>query len=201
MIEYIHNIFIVNSFAFGKRIAYDVVEQKHKKKDNEIVQNFLVKIYKEAGENVSLTNHTIVTNSSKWNSVCQKDSFFNDIKLIKKSDVFIEYIKYNNKLNRSDIVAFVLLMEEKMMFRDIDIDEFIKELSLLYMERYNKQLFDIFMYIDSTPVFQNNIVQYEDIIFDRIMSSEDGYQKLRFLNEEINKNIKNKLSTQCHTNL
>ena len=94
-----------------------------------------------------------------------------------------------------------LLIEEKMMFRDIDIDEFIKELSLLYMERYNKQLFDIFMYIDSNPVFQNNIVQYEDIIFDRIMSSEDGYQKLRFLIEEINKNIKNKLSTQCHTNL
>lgn len=183
--EYIHNIFIVNSFDFGKRVAYDLVEQKNKKRNNENVREFLVKIYKEAGKEVSLTNHTIVTNSAKWISVCQKDSFFDDIKIIKKQEVFIEYIKYNNKLKRNDVLAFVLLMHEKQNIIDADIDDFIEQLNVKYKAKFNKKLFDDFMYIDSKPTFKGKMAQYEDIIFDRIMSSENGYQKIKFIIGEL----------------
>lgn len=194
--KFIHNIFIANSFKFGKRIAFDLVIEKEKSEDeleqSNKIQSLLVKIYDEVGKEAVITTHTIVTNSRKWHSVCREDSFFKDVELIKDENQFIDYIKMNNTLPRSIVTAIVVvLLNRKNASGDTNVEEVVNTIAHNYKIQYSKELYDcesLFSDGDNDKMKDyDHIFRYPSIIVDRILSARDGFEKFKFIQLEIDK--------------
>lgn len=184
---YVHNIFITNSFKDGRRIGYDLVLfQKNNEKNNESVKNFTVDIFNIAGIDAAITIHSIITESHSWKSVVEKDSFFKDIKIVESKENFIQYVKCNNHLTKSDIMALIILYKrENNIFNNNDeaILELIKN---AYKQEFNEEIFSEPVTDDNEMVFPENIKDYVNIITDRILSAKDGFAKLKFIINELN---------------
>lgn len=182
--SFMHNIFIANSFREGKRIAYDLVISKNGSKNvnlaDETVRNFVLNLYDVIGDNVAITTHSIVTNSPKWISVVNKDSFFKDIKLIKNSDEFIELVKYNNILKKSDVLALIKLYRYTKNINYGDIENDLKYVDENYFDLNGEHIYQNCIYDDNSDI-NLNIKEYADIICDRILSSKDGFLKYKFV--------------------
>lgn len=190
--KFIHNIFIANSFKFGKRIAFDLVLEKEKGEDeleqSNKIQSLLVRIYDDVGKEAVITTHTIITSSRKWHSVCMEDSFFKDVELIKDEDQFINYIKMNNTLTRSIVTAIVVvLLSHKKVDGDTNVEDVVNRIANNYKIQYGKELYDrecLFSDSDKMKDY-DHIFKYPTIILDRVLSAKDGFEKFKFIQSEI----------------
>lgn len=100
-----HYILISSSYTLGKRIAmHRVLEGDGKDEVGDLFANILF----ECGDDVSVSTHLIETDSKEWNSVVQKDKFFDNIKLIQSVDEFIKLIKDDRKLIGLDVAKYIL---------------------------------------------------------------------------------------------
>lgn len=101
-----HFIFMSSSYSLGTRIALDfIVEeasiQEELKKD-------LDRIITKCGRDVSISTHMIQATDETWESVCDADHFFKDVKVIESVDKFIKLIQKDRKLEGIDIAKYIL---------------------------------------------------------------------------------------------
>lgn len=101
-----HFIFMSSSYSLGTRIALDfIVEeasiQEELKKDLDI-------IIKECERDVSISTHMIQAERKDWESVCEADHFFKDVKVIETLEKFIKLIQQDRKLEGIDIAKYIL---------------------------------------------------------------------------------------------
>lgn len=101
-----HFIFMSSSYSLGTRIALDYIV-----KDDDIQEKLkknLDRIIEECGRDVSISTHMIQANSEEWQSVCDADHFFKDVKVIENLDKFIKLIKRDRTLEGIDVAKYIL---------------------------------------------------------------------------------------------
>lgn len=184
---YVHNIFITNSFKDGRRIGYDlVIYQKNNEENNESVKNFTIEIFKIAGREAAITIHSIITEAHSWKSVVEKDSFFKDIKIVDSKADFIKYVICNNHLTKSDIMALIILYKRENNILNNNDEAILELIKNAYKQEFNEEMFSEPVTDDNEMVFPENIKDYVNIIIDRILSTKDGFAKLKFIINELN---------------
>ena len=188
---YVHNIFITNSYKDGRRIGYDLVLPRENIK-NDIMKevdkkatSFITEIFNEAGKDAVVTAHSIITESPKWKSVVKKDSFFQDIKIVDSKADFIKYVICNNHLIKSDIMALIILYKRENNILNNNDEAILELIKNAYKQEFNEEIFSGPVTDDNEMVFPENIKDYVNIIFDRILSAKDGFAKLKFILNEL----------------
>ena len=101
-----HFIFMSSSYSLGTRIALDYIVtdesvQKQLEKD-------LNKIIEECGRDVSISTHMIQTEDETWESVCEADHFFKDVKVVENLYKFIKLIQKDRTLLGIDVAKYIL---------------------------------------------------------------------------------------------
>ncbi|MDF9540375.1 DUF4065 domain-containing protein [Bacillus cereus] len=100
-----HFIAIMSHYSTGRRIAWHYSDEF--KLDKEVIQTFLKRVRKKCGE-VQLGIHKLATESTRWDSVTQKDSFFKDVYQTRDVDVFIDMVVQDQELSATDVSKFIL---------------------------------------------------------------------------------------------
>ena len=109
-----------------------------------------------------------------------------NLRVVESKENFIQYVKCNNHLTKSDIMALIILYKrENNIFNNNDeaILELIKN---AYKQEFNEEIFSEPVTDDNEMVFPENIKDYVNIITDRILSAKDGFAKLKFIINELN---------------
>ena len=185
---------MANDFKSGRRIAYDYVIDRRENDiatDNEsLARDMLIEIYNQVGCDVSLTLHNIATNSDKWYSVVKKDTFFNDVIIYKKKDKFVEVLKENQILCRYDIKLLTALMLYVDFKKDTDwimenVDKCVNAIKDRYFNCYKESLFKE-CNSDNDIVENFNLTQYSSIIIERVISTQNGFDKYKFIKTVLN---------------
>lgn len=101
-----HFIFLSSSYSLGTRIALDYIVTDMSVQDE--VKKHLDKIIEQCGNDVSISTHMIQADDEKWESVCNADHFFKDIKVVENVNEFIELIQKDRKLQGIDIAKYIL---------------------------------------------------------------------------------------------
>lgn len=101
-----HCIIMSSSYTEGTRIAIDYCLK------NDYAKKTLIKKIKEitdkCGDDVSISTHYIQTESEDWKTVCEKDLFFKDVKLVKSIDEFIKLIQKDRDLKGIDVAKYII---------------------------------------------------------------------------------------------
>ena len=101
-----HFIFLSSSYYLGTRIAIDCIVTDDSIQEK--LKQYMDKILKECGKDVSISTHMIQADDETWESVCVADHFFKDVKVIDSLDKFIKLIKKDRKLEGIDIAKYIL---------------------------------------------------------------------------------------------
>ena len=101
-----HFIFMSSSYSLGTRIALDYIltdvdiQEKLKK--------HLDKIILECGRDVSVSTHMIQAENQTWESVCDADHFFKEVKVVNSLNTFIKINQKDRKIEGIDIAKYIL---------------------------------------------------------------------------------------------
>ena len=101
-----HCIILSSSYSEGTRIAIDYCLKSVD--DKNVLINRLDEITNSCGKDVSISTHYIQAENETWKSVCKKDPFFQDVKLISTTDEFIKLIQKDRELLGLDIAKYIL---------------------------------------------------------------------------------------------
>ena len=101
-----HFIFMSSSYSLGTRIALDFIVEEASIKEE--LKKDLDKIILECGRDVSISTHMIQAEDKTWESVCNADHFFKDVKVIENLEKFINLIQKDRKLQGIDIAKYIL---------------------------------------------------------------------------------------------
>lgn len=105
-----HCIIMSSSYSNGTRIAVDYIVNENTTKED--LKCRLSVIINSCGKDVSISTHMIQTDSSDFDSVRKKDSFFDDVELIGTLDEFISLIKKDRELLGIDVAKYILCLEK-----------------------------------------------------------------------------------------
>lgn len=136
-----HYIILSSSYSKGIRIALHSVFMEAL--DSKRVVELLDKIRCECGDMVSISTHYMVTDSVDWQSVVDKDGFFEDVYVTKASDEFIELIKADMKLQGLDIAKYIL---SRCVCTHLKLEKLVYLCYADYLCRTKKQLFEDTVY-------------------------------------------------------
>ncbi|PJN91000.1 Panacea domain-containing protein [Bacillus sp. mrc49] len=100
-----HFIAIVSDYTSGVRIGWHYSAEEKLQKD--IIHDFTKRVKRRCGD-VQLAIHKLSTDSTDWNSVVEKDTFFNDVAISSDTEVFIDLISKDQKLRAYDVAKFIL---------------------------------------------------------------------------------------------
>ncbi|MCC3358962.1 Panacea domain-containing protein [Bacillus sp. REN16] len=100
-----HYIIIVSDYAGGRRVGWHYSSDARLDKD--YIETSLKKVKKYCGP-VQYGIHKLSTDSTDWDSVVEKDSFFKDIFVTQDIDRFIEVILNDQELTAYDLAKFIL---------------------------------------------------------------------------------------------
>ena len=101
-----HFIFMSSSYSLGTRIALDYIVIGEGIQD-ELMGN-LDRIMEECGHDVSISTHRIQAKDDSWESVCEADQYFIDVKVIEDIDEFIKLIQKDRELQGIDVAKYIL---------------------------------------------------------------------------------------------
>ncbi len=101
-----HFIFMSSSYSLGTRIALDFIVSGEEIQE-ELMRN-LNRIMEECGHDVSISTHRIKTKDNSWESVCEADKYFIDVKVVKDIDEFIKLIQKDRELQGIDVAKYIL---------------------------------------------------------------------------------------------
>ncbi|MGN0484242.1 MAG: Panacea domain-containing protein [Lachnospiraceae bacterium] len=101
-----HFIILSSSYSDGKRIAVHYILDEQV--TAEMISNEIKTIKEQCGQNVSISTHCVVTDSTDWASIVEKDSFFEDVEVIESLGGFINFIRQDLTLQGIDIAKYVL---------------------------------------------------------------------------------------------
>lgn len=199
-----HFIFMSSSYSKGTRIALDFIvddkeiQEKLKKDLDEIVQ--------KCGKDVSISTHMIQAKDETWESVCESDHFFKDVKVVKRLDEFIKLIQKDRKLEGIDVAKYIL---SKVRCTQLKLQKLVYLCFADYLYETGKELFTDKIYaFQYGPVVEKVYDKYkkygykpieeekEDIksegIYEmpsksRIMFAEDGTEKIISIDQTLKK--------------
>ncbi|WP_436871302.1 Panacea domain-containing protein [Bacillus safensis] len=100
-----HFIAIISDFSGGRRIGWHYSSED--RLDKEYISEFFETVKKKCGK-VQFGIHKLSTDSTSWESVTKKDSFFGDVAVTGDITSFIEVISRDKELTAYDVAKFVL---------------------------------------------------------------------------------------------
>ncbi|MED1404270.1 DUF4065 domain-containing protein [Bacillus mycoides] len=100
-----HFIAVMSHYSHGRRIAWHYSADS--RLDKEFIQSFFSRVDRQCGE-VQLGIHKLSTESTSWDSVVQKDSFFKDVYRTQDIDTFIGMVIRDQELSPTDVSKFIL---------------------------------------------------------------------------------------------
>lgn len=198
-----HFIIMSSSYSKGTRIAIDYIFDEVKSDE---LRELLEKIVVECGEDVSISTHSIQTDSKSWKSVTEKDHFFKDVKLIDKPNQFIRLIKKDRVLDGLDIAKYILC---KVKCTHLKLEKLVYYCYAEYLCKYGKELYKGKIYAYKYgPVVESVYAKYKRYGYkeieqedekisreaslempsrSRILFAEDAIEKIKSIDETIEK--------------
>ncbi len=131
---YQHFVLVASSYIRGERIGYHLVAKGQL--DKNLIEEKMMRLNQINREDVGV--HSFVTESDKWKSVIELDSFFEDIIVCEDFEEFERVLKRDLEISAIDIAKFFLAM------RPISHLKLQKLVYLAYKEyllKYQEQLF------------------------------------------------------------
>ena len=179
-----HFIFMSSSYSKGTRIALDFIvddkeiQEKLKKDLDEIVQ--------KCGKDVSISTHMIQAKDETWESVCEADHFFKDVKVVKRLDEFIRLIQKDRKLEGIDVAKYIL---SKVKCTQLKLQKLVYLCFADYLCETDKELFTKYGYkpIEEEKGDIKSEGIYEMPSKSRIMFAEDGTEKIISIDRTLKK--------------
>lgn len=100
-----HFVAISSDYVTGQRIGWHYASET--RLDKERIQNFIQEVERRCGD-AQLGIHKLSTESTDFDSVIKKDSFFEDVVTTKSEECFIEQITGGKELSAYDVAKFIL---------------------------------------------------------------------------------------------
>ncbi|MEV2910044.1 type II toxin-antitoxin system antitoxin SocA domain-containing protein [Paenibacillus larvae] len=100
-----HFIAIASNYAEGRRIGWHYASEG--KLDKELIKKFIDKVDSKQ-KNIQLGIHKIPTHSTTWQSVVDRDSYFEDVFVTHDMDEFVKHISEDKELKASDVAKFII---------------------------------------------------------------------------------------------
>jgi uncharacterized phage-associated protein len=100
-----HFIAISSDYVKGQRIGWHYASEA--KLDKGRIQNFMQEVEQRCGD-TQLGIHKLSTDSTDFESVIEKDSFFEDVVTTKSEKYFIKQISSGKELSAYDVAKFIL---------------------------------------------------------------------------------------------
>lgn len=197
-----HFIILSSSYSEGKRIAMHYVL------DDEMNSEMLYKEVREVkeicGDTVSISTHYVVTDSPYWNSVIEKDAFFEDVYPVETLLQFICLIKEDRNLKGIDVAKYILA---KLSCTHLKLEKLVYMCYADYLCCTGKKLFTDKIYafrygpvvetvyctyrgtkeIEEDCLCERNIEgQFEKMpARSRILFAEDGIEKISYIDKTL----------------
>lgn len=203
-----HYIIMSSSYTDGTRIALDITETT-RLLNSEAIEKIIQEIKQSCGKDVPLSTHLIETNSESWESVIQYDPFFEGVECSKAVKDFSEKIKKGRILTGLDVATYIL---SKIKCTHLSLEKLVYFAYADYLCDYSVRLFEDRIYafthgpvVDSVyETYKRSGAQYvKPLEFgvdsdvqsstkelparSRILFAEDGVEKLRSIDETIQK--------------
>lgn len=197
-----HYIILSSSYSMGKRIGLHYVISDTSVYES--LEYIVPTIIKECGEDVSISTHSIKSDTDTWESVVEKDSFFRDVELVNDLNKFIELIKQDRKLKGVDIAKYII---SKIKCTHLKLEKLVYLCYAEYLCKTGKKLFEdkIFAYklgpvVDSVykkyKIYGKKQLRNVEIAStqksempskSRILFAEDGISKVSIIDETLEK--------------
>ena len=200
-----HFMILSSSYSTGKRIAMHYIVDKQM--DPEMLISEVKKIKELCGETVSISTHYIETESTSWDSVIEKDGFFEDVRVVESLVGFVNLISTDRVLNGLDIAKYILATR---VCTHLELEKLVYMCYADYLCSTHKRLFEDKIYaFRYGPVIKSVYEQYkgmkgieEGVAVDdekwdedyakmparsRILFAEDGIEKIAHINITLEK--------------
>lgn len=131
-----HFIILSSSYSSGTRIAMHYVIDELM--NPEMLKAELKTIKDKCGETVSISTHYIETDSMDWESVVQKDAFFEGVMLVESLLGFVNLISEDRDLKGIDIAKYIL---SKQLCTHLELEKLVYLCFANYLCATHKTLF------------------------------------------------------------
>lgn len=199
-----HFMILSSSYSTGKRIAMHYVIDKQM--NPEMLIGEVKKIKELCGETVSISTHYVETESASWESVIDKDGFFEDVRVVESLLGFVNLISADRVLKGLDIAKYILATR---VCTHLELEKLVYMCYADYLCSTHKRLFEDKIYaFRYGPVIKSVYEQYkgmkgieEGLAVDekwdedyakmparsRILFAEDGIEKIAYINATLEK--------------
>lgn len=204
-----HFIAITSDYVQGRRIGWHYASGD--KLDKDYITSFMKEVESKCGD-IQLGVHKLSTDSSSWESVVAKDSFFADIFVTPDIERFVEQISSSKDLKAYDVAKFILSIKpvshlklQKLLYYCY-ADYLIKTKRQLFIDpivafKYGPVVEDVFHkyrykgsssidYKEDEVFFIHAFTTAAKPSFVRIISSNDGIEAAKSIIETLKKYIK-----------
>ena len=130
-----HFIAITSDYAQGQRIAWHYATEE--KLDTKRIKSFLQKT-KISFPNIAFGIHKLSTSSTSWESVVEKDSFFEDVCANADEDVFLKYLEADRDITAQDVAKIFLKL---VPMSHLKLQKMIYLAYKDYLVKYGKKMF------------------------------------------------------------
>lgn len=101
-----HFMILSSSYSTGQRIAMHYIIDENM--TPEMLTSEVKKIKELCGETVSISTHYVETEHATWESVVEKDSFFENVRVVETLVGFVNMISEDRVLKGLDIAKYIL---------------------------------------------------------------------------------------------
>jgi len=131
-----HFIAIMSHYEKGQRIGWHYASEG--RLDRTVLDTFFKKVEEKCGS-VQFGIHKLSTKDTSWNSVVEKDSFFNDIAISADIDSFISAVSADKKLKAYDVAKFILTI---MPTSHLKLQKLLYYVYAEFLHKKDKRLFE-----------------------------------------------------------
>lgn len=131
-----HFIAISSYYREGKRIGWHYASND--KLSKEVISVFLSESKEKLGE-IDFSIHKLITESTEWRSVVEKDSFFADVVIIEDKEKFLDLLIDDKKISALDIAKFFLSVGP---VTNLKLQKLIYFAYEIYLLKTGKRLFE-----------------------------------------------------------
>ena len=199
-----HVIILSSSYSTGERIAMHYVIDEYM--DPDMLSSEVKTIKAQCGETVSISTHYMETGSPFWDSVIEKDAFFEGVRVVDSLVGFVDLISTDRVLHGIDIAKYILatrvcthLELEKLVYMcyadylcDTKKRLFEDE---IYAFKYGPVVMSVYEKYKGTRDIEEGLAKEENLKEDcskmparsRILFAEDGIAKMTHINSTLEK--------------
>lgn len=199
-----HFIILSSSYSIGQRIAVHYIIDDYM--TPEMLTSEVKKVKELCGETVSISTHYIETDSDSWDSVVEKDGFFEDVSVVETLMGFVKLISADRILKGIDIAKYIL---SSHICTHLELEKLVYMCYADYLYATHKKLFQDKIYaFKYGPVIESVYEQYKGLkdieeglaieqhlsedyakmpTRSRILFAEDGLSKIEHIDKTLEK--------------